>query len=379
MSTENNTSIDEPRGPAVVNLIGPQNNRNVLFVDDESLILRAFARDLHDTDVEVTLARTATEGLDALNRQSFAVVLSDFQMPGMDGIVFLEEVRRIDPDAVRILVSGIADFKMAIQVINRVGLFNFIAKPWESYELRDILRRAMEHYAVTVENRRLSTMLSSKCAELGQLARGLENEVQDRTTSLLLGLVNALDLRDTETQWHSRRVALYSRRLAEELGLKGDELLSIERGALLHDVGKIGVSDTILLKPGKLTDEEWVEMRRHSEYGYRILEKIEFLGNARLLVWQHHERWDGNGYPLKLAGDKTYIGARIFAIIDTYDAMTSDRPYRKALSHEVACEEINRMRGTQFDPSIVDAWEEIPKSEIMTLRESVANPIAGID
>jgi len=268
---------------------------------------------------------------------------------------------------------------MAIQVINRVGLFNFVAKPWEPYELRDIIRRAMEHHAISVENRRLNMLLSSKCTELGQLAHGLENEVHNRTTSLLLGLVNALDLRDTETQWHSRRVALYSRRLAEELGIHGDDMLAIERGALLHDVGKIGVSDTILLKPGKLTEEEWEEMRRHSEYGYRILEGIDFLGDARLLVWQHHERWDGNGYPQKLKGKESYVGARIFAIIDTYDAMTSDRPYHKALPFEVACEEIDKMSGTQFDPEIVAAWKRIPPNEIHSLRESVSNPNAGID
>lgn len=369
----------ESTSSAVVNLIGPPNSRNVLFVDDEALILRAFARDLYDTDCEVTLARSAGEALEALSRRSFSVILSDYQMPGMDGIGFLEEVRRIDPDAVRILVSGRADFKMAIQVINRVGLFNFVAKPWEPYELRDTVRRAMEHHAISVENRRLSRLLSSKCAELGQLARGLEHEVQSRTTSLLLGLVNALDLRDTETQWHSRRVNLYSRRLAMQIGLSGDDLLAVERGALLHDVGKIGVSDTILLKPGKLTPEEWAEMKRHAEHGYRILEGIEFLGDARLLVWQHHERWDGKGYPRGLQGEKTYVGARIFAIIDTYDAMTSDRPYRRALPHDVACQEIGNMRGTQFDPVIVDAWEKIPKDELLALKQGVVNPIVGLD
>ncbi len=371
--------LDEPRGPSVVNLVGPSNSGSILFVDDEELILRAFARDMYKNNLKVTLAHSAAEGIEALREQAFSVVLSDFQMPGMDGVRFLEEVRRLAPDAVRILISGRADFKVAVQVINQVGLFNFVPKPWDPYELRDVIRRAMEHHAVTVENRRLSMMLTSKCAELSRLAKGLEYEVQSRTTSLLLGLVNALDLRDTETQWHSRRVALYSRRLAEQILIKEDEILTIERGALLHDVGKIGVSDTILLKPGKLTKEEWIEMKRHSEYGYRILEGIDFLGDARLLVWQHHERWDGNGYPQGLAGENAYIGARIFGVIDTYDAMTSDRPYRKALSHEVACAEIENMRGTQFDPMIVDAWREIPKNEIMGLRESVSNPIAGCD
>jgi putative nucleotidyltransferase with HDIG domain len=292
-------------------------------------------------------------------------------MPGMDGIAFLEQVARISPDTVRILVSGRSDFEMAIDVINRVGLFSFIPKPWEPSSLRDTIRRAREHHAMTVENRKLTGLLGAKCSELSQLAKRLEHEIQDRTSSLLFGLINALDLRDTETQWHSRRVAVYSKRLAVELGIDGDDLLAIERGALLHDVGKIGVSDTILLKPGKLTPAEWAEMQKHSEYGYRILEKIEFLGDAKRLVREHHERWDGRGYPQGLKREEIYIGARIFAVIDTYDAMTSDRPYRKALSHEAACKEIHDMDGTQFDPVVVRAWENIGKEEILSIKEDI--------
>jgi HD-GYP domain-containing protein (c-di-GMP phosphodiesterase class II) len=138
--------------------------------------------------------------------------------------------------------------------------------------------------------------------------------------------------------------------------------------AALHDIGKVGVPDAVLLKPGKLTDEEWIEMRKHSMHGYRILEGIDFLGDARLLVRDHHERWDGQGYPGGIAGEEIYIGARIFAVVDTYDAMTTDRPYRKALPHEVAAEEIEGMQGTQFDPRVVEAWSRIPRVDLLQLK-----------
>ncbi|MBN2527828.1 MAG: HD domain-containing protein [Deltaproteobacteria bacterium] len=256
-----------------------------------------------------------------------------------------------------------------MEAINRVGLFNYVVLPWEPSELRQIVHRACDLFSLQYENANLSKLLSNQANDLRTLVDTLEITVQSRTASLLTGLNAALDLRDTETQGHSRRVALYARRLAEELEVTHTEAIDIQRGALLHDIGKIGVSDTILLKPGKLTEEEWVEMRKHAEFGYKILENIPFLGNARHVVHQHHERFDGNGYPQRLKGKEIILGARIFAIIDTYDAMTSDRPYRKGLPHEVAIEEIHKCQGTQFDPDVVGAWDRIPKEELFILRK----------
>ena len=197
----------------------PITNRRVLLVDDDPLILRAFKRDLSKTEIELTILSSPAEGLDELRNNHYALVLSDYQMPGMDGIEFLKEVSLLNPDAVRILISGRADFEMAIRVINKVGLFNFVAKPWDPLELRDTIRRALEHYQMVVENRRLNSELSRTCAELGQLTSELEDEVQSRTTNLLTGLVNALDLRDTETLFHSSRVAMLTRMLAHRLGI----------------------------------------------------------------------------------------------------------------------------------------------------------------
>ncbi|HUT78110.1 MAG TPA: HD domain-containing phosphohydrolase [Polyangia bacterium] len=356
-----------------------RNRPVILVVDDEEPLLRVISRELSSVPVDVVTSSSPMEALGLLETREFDVVVSDLRMPGMDGIAFLEQVRQRSPNTQRILISAYAEMHDAVQVINRVGLFSFTTKPWEPGDLREVVLRAARQHQILVENEKLTGEIRVKNTELEDLTRNLEIEVQSRTTSLLLGMVNALDLRDTETHWHSRRVALFARRLAEELDIGGDALLHIERGSLLHDVGKIGVSDTILLKPGKLTDEEWVEMRKHSEYGYRILEKIEFLGDARLLVWQHHERWDGKGYPNGLAGEEIHIGARIFAVIDTYDAMTSDRPYRKALPHETALEEISRNVGSQFDPKVVEAWQRIEQDGLQRLRSRVEEEHAGLD
>jgi len=197
------------------------------------------------------------------------------------------------------------------------------------------------------------------------------NEVEKSYEITLEALVSALDFREHETQFHSKRVASYAVRLARELGVKDEELKYIYWGGLLHDIGKIGVSDSILLKPGALTDEEWEEMKRHPEIGYRIIENIDFLGPAKDIVLYHHERWDGKGYPLGLSGENIPFYARIFSVIDALDAITTDRPYRKAQSFTKALQEIKRCSGTQFDPEVVKAFLRIPISEWKRIKQGV--------
>lgn len=358
----------------------PNPDHNVLYVDDEPLILRAVQRALRDSELCVDVASSAEQGLRMLEEKRYAVVAADYRMPGLDGIQFFEKVRRLWPDTVRVLITGQGDFELALKAINRAELFRFLTKPWEANDLRSTLERGCLQHRLVRENQQLTCLLETKNAELIRVNERLDGEVQRRTSDLLAGLLNALDLRDTETQWHSRRVALYSRRLAQELALSPDEQLTVERGALLHDLGKIGVSDTILLKPGKLTEDEWAEMRKHTIYGYQMLKNIDFLGNARMLVRSHHERHDGRGYPDGLSGENIYIGARIFAVIDTYDAMTSDRPYRKALPPEVAHEEIVKNRGSQFDPKIVDAFIRIPQEDLDEIQHRAQHEAsAGLD
>jgi HD-GYP domain-containing protein (c-di-GMP phosphodiesterase class II) len=186
----------------------------------------------------------------------------------------------------------------------------------------------------------------------------MSEELKDAYTGTLESLVTALDVRDQETRGHSVRVATHSLDMAKMLGIKDDEeLLTVYRGALMHDVGKIGVPDAILLKPAKLTEEEWEFMRRHPALGYRILAQVPYLRPAAKIVLAHHERWDGDGYPRRLKEEDIPLGARIFAICDTYDAIISDRPYRKGQSPDAALAEILRCAGTQFDPKVVEAFE----------------------
>jgi putative nucleotidyltransferase with HDIG domain len=195
-----------------------------------------------------------------------------------------------------------------------------------------------------------------------QLRRTM-NELNDAYNNTLTALVKALDAREKEVGSHSERVMNFSALLAGKLGIRGVELEQLAKGALLHDIGKIGITDNILLKPGKLDDSEWVDMRKHPQIGYAILSEIAFLKGPAEIILSHHERYDGGGYPKGLKGEQIPIGSRIFALVDTLDAMTSDRPYRKALRFEAVCSEVRNFRGTQFEPALADLFLSIPRSQ----------------
>ena len=340
----------------------------VLVVDDDALIVAALTRILQSEGYEVVAHQDPREAARATDVQ---VVLTDFMMPHMNGIELLNALRPANPLAVRLMLTAAADFRVASDAVNRGEVFRLLGKPWTMADLTSSVRQAVEHFHLVDQNARLTREVASKNAELLAINTHLEKLVVERTNGLLDGMISALDYRDTETQWHSRRVALYSRRIAEALGVTGTELETITQGALLHDVGKIGVRDSILLKPGPLTPDEWVEMRLHPEFGFRMLAKVPYLYEASLVVLQHQERWDGKGYPAGLKGEDIVLGARIFSIADTMDAICSDRPYRKGRPLEVAKAEISRCSGTQFDPTIVQAFLAISDHEWGRIRAEV--------
>jgi response regulator RpfG family c-di-GMP phosphodiesterase len=349
----------------------PMIGDRVLIVDDDELILKALSRILESAGYEARCFLTPEEALGAIEAESPMVIISDYMMPTMDGVAFLKAARARLPGAVRILCTAAEDFRVALQAVNSGEVFRIIAKPWHQTELLNTVQQAAEAARLRRENERLTAEVQRQNGQLREVNLRLEEMVQQRTQALLEGLIAALDYRDAETQWHSRRVSLYARRLAEALGMGEPEVTVIEHGALLHDIGKIGVRDLVLLKPGPLTSEEWNEMRRHPELGWALLQRVDYLRPASAIVLQHQEKWDGSGYPKRLRGEEIVIGARIFHVVDTLDAITSDRPYRRSRPFSEARAEISRCRGSQFDPVVVDAFLAVAQEDWERIRLDV--------
>jgi response regulator RpfG family c-di-GMP phosphodiesterase len=343
----------------------------VLVVDDDELILKALSRILESAGFEPRCYLAPDEALAAIEKDQPVVIISDYMMPAMDGVTFLKHARSRAPGAVRILCTAAEDFRIALQAVNAGEVFRIISKPWHQQELLATVSQAAEAARLRRENERLTAEVQHKNDQLREHNARLEEIVRARTQALLEGLIAALDYRDAETQWHSRRVSLYARRLAQELGIKEPELTVIEHGALLHDIGKIGVRDRVLLKPGPLTTEEWGEMKRHPELGWALLQRVDYLRPASAIVLQHQEKFDGTGYPGALKAEEIVVGARIFHVVDTLDAITSDRPYRRARPFDEARLEIVRCAGTQFDPKVVDSFLAVPAEEWERIRLDV--------
>ena len=359
--------FEPPKDPI---LSAEEERLKILYVDDEPSILKTFSRALRGMKLELTCLDNPVDAQALLQRQRFDILAVDYNMPDMSGIDFLEQVQRWTENTYKIMITGLYEVDILQAAINRGGVHQYITKPWKHKDLKQVISTATHHARLIRQNEALQRQLAEQNKELASMNEALDRLVQARTLNVLNALVSALDHRDTETQWHSRRVALFAHMIASRLHLTEEQLQDVELGALLHDVGKIGISDTILLKPGRLTEDEWVEMRKHPRIGYELLKNIDFLDGARPIVLQHHERWDGDGYPSQLAGEQICVGARIFAVCDTLDAITSDRPYRKARPFEDAKAEIIRCAGSQFDQHVVDAFLSIPDEHWLAVIEA---------
>jgi response regulator RpfG family c-di-GMP phosphodiesterase len=341
-------------------------------VDDDPVVLKLFDRTLRGAGYQTSCYLEPEGALSVIDSLGPSVIISDYMMPGkMDGIAFLQRARTCAPRAMRILCTAAADFHVAQQAVNSGEVYRILSKPWHVPDLLATVHQAAEAWRLRYENEYLTAEVQRQNDQLRENTSRLEEMVRERTDGLFDGLIAALDFRDTETQWHSRRVSLYARRLGQQVGLSEHDLTIVERGALLHDIGKIGVPDGILRKPGPLSPEEWVEMRRHPELGWALLNHVEYLRSASLVVLQHHEKWDGTGYPSGLGGNDIVIGARIFHVVDTLDAITTDRPYRRARGFDVASAEIARCSGTQFDPRVVEAFQGVLSQDWERIRQGV--------
>jgi putative nucleotidyltransferase with HDIG domain len=299
-------------------------------------------------------------------------------MSGMSGLEMIPHVKVVSPETVIIMISGVQTIESAIHAL-RLGAFDYLMKPFDLRQAEAAVARALGHHELIVAKRRyeneLEELVAQRTSELDDALGSLENAYR----STLKALTAALEARDAETHGHSERVVTFSLRLGREYGLNAQEMKALEFGSLLHDIGKIGVPDAILRKPAKLTDEEWVRMREHPMHGQSILRGIKFLEGAARVVAQHHEKWDGSGYPLGLVGDDIDVCARIFAVADAFDAITSDRVYRKGRPYDAAAAEIDEWSGRQFDPKIVEAFHRVPQEDWDELRRKslIRKPATG--
>lgn len=359
----------------------------VLVVDDDAGVRDVLRQELELLGFAVEEAASAAAARTHFRSgDPFELVLCDIDMPGERGTELLAWIKQTDPDASVVMVTGISDAPTAVGAMLN-GASDYVCKPFSLAEVRARTGQALEKRRLRIENRNYQENLERLVEErthevLSAMSeiRGLHEDLRGAYDATLAALLTALDKRDNETQGHSLRVVACTGRLARELGIVEPQLTSILRGALLHDVGKIGVPDAILRKPGKLDRDEWLVMKKHPELGYEMLRDVGFLREAALVVLTHQERFDGSGYPRGIKGEEIPIGARIFACADALDAMTSDRPYRKALPYERVRQELIDFAGTQFDPFVVEAFLRVPPDDWRTIREATQRlDLAGVD
>lgn len=316
----------------------------VLFVDDEPLVLEGISRSLrHCHDFIPEVAHNAEQAIHKLKHEGpFAIVVSDMRMPGMDGVKFLAKASVISPDSVRVMLTGCSDQETAARAVNDGAIFRFLRKPAAAHKLLSVLRESSAQYQANLHQKEL---LLTTTEALEQLDVGT-----------LTALARAIDAKSTWTSGHSERVTTLALQIGKAMGLSSAELRILHRGGLLHDIGKIGTPNPILDKPGSLDREELRIMREHVKTGVRILEPVPCFRELLPIVGQHHEWFDGSGYPLGLRGENISLLARILAVADCYDALASDRPYRKGLASGEVIKILQQRSGTQFDPKVMQVF-----------------------
>jgi response regulator RpfG family c-di-GMP phosphodiesterase len=327
----------------------------VLIVDDEPSVRKVLATLLSQAGISCSAAANPHEALTMLAKTSFEAVISDLRMGAASGFELLREVRTHFPNVAFLMATGVDDVRVGVQAMKQ-GADDYLLKPFDMGVVAASLQRALGRKQLEreVENyrRHLEEMVSQRTQQL----QAAMTELEHSNSATLEALGSAIDLRDGPTAGHSRRVLLYSVNIAEEIGGMEDSLKTLGMGAWLHDIGKLAIPDSILLKPGALSGQERQIMERHVELGFNLVKDIPFLANASEMILTHHERHNGSGYPRRLRGNDIPLCARIFAVADSFDAMTSDRPYRSALSLQKARCVIDAGRGELFDPEIVDAF-----------------------
>jgi putative two-component system response regulator len=339
----------------------------IVIVDDEVYTRDILARKLRAQGHVCDSCSSNQEALLTLSGGGCDLLLTDITMPGFDGLELIREAQRVCPGIAIVPVTSVANLGIAVEALKH-GAYDYIRKPFSLEEVTIAVARALEKRRLVLENQRYRCTLEDQVAGRTHQLKEALDMLQSTYRSTLLALSTALDKRETGMGWHSLRMMRYSARLGREMGLGPEELRNLEQGALLHDIGKLGVPDALLRKQDALSEEEWVLMRRHPVIGFQILAGIKFLQGAALMVLHHHERYDGAGYPSGLSGEDIALEARIFALADALDCMTSDRAFQGALTFEAAREELRSCSGTQFDPKIVEVFLQIPLEDWKDLQ-----------
>lgn len=307
----------------------------VLFVDDNNFTLEIVKGLLGNCDdFHLLTAGSAVEALKIISKEEIAVVVSDNIMPVITGLDFLSSLKKISPDTVKVLMSGYADLASALSAINRSEVYRYILKPWKDEELISTVRDSLNRYNLTQA-----------------MHRDDEN--------VLRSLAQTIELKDPLTRGHCDRVAVYATLIAERFGLHRTMVREIKYGSWLHDCGKIGVPELILNDPGELSDDQYETMKQHSYWGADVAAKANLSQMARNIIHFHHERYDGTGYPSGLKGEEIPLEARIVSVADVFDALTSDRPYRKSFSLDETIANISAMSGESLDPQFVEIFLDI--------------------
>jgi putative nucleotidyltransferase with HDIG domain len=343
----------------------------VLVVDDDprsrQLLERALESTCRAAEAQLDVAASGEEGLDHLRKHAdYAMVLTDRRMPGISGDELLRQAMATHPEAIRILFTGAADdtgppsetaFRIFLRPVDTTALAGFVAEGLRLYDLEREHREAL--HRLGVKYRDLERREKLLDVVVRERTRGLEQALHRLRLAYrqaILGLAEAIEAKDPYTKGHCGRVAAYALALARKLGYREEDLEALELASFLHDIGKIGVRDAVLLKPGPLDNSEWDHMRQHPRIGAEIIERIELLRPAMAAIRNHHERWDGTGYPDGIQGEAIPLSARIVAIADAYDTLATDRPYKSAMTREVCYEALRKRAGEWFDPTLVELF-----------------------
>jgi putative nucleotidyltransferase with HDIG domain len=370
--------MDAPHGTTSTTQGFTGSKGNILVVDDETGVQKLVSEYLRSLGYTCRACHTGFEALELLSSSRFDAVISDLKMPGMGGLELLHSVRATHRHMGFIMATGTGDVQVGIQSM-KDGADDYLLKPLDGDILGITVNRVLEKKLLEME-------LENYQLNLEEIVQARTRQLQDAMREIELSYGEALDtlsatldLRDNDTAGHSRRVTTYSLEIAKAMGCNQESLKVIARAALLHDIGKIGIPDAILLKPDRLTAIEREVMETHVRIGYELMGHLPFLAGSAEIVLAHHERFDGKGYPRGMGGEAIPLGARIFAVADTLDAMTSDRPYRKALPYSAAREEISRESGSQFDPAVVLAFLFIPEATWQSIRQGSGVPLSALN